>query len=584
MYLFIYYLYAYLLIVLTICVCHYLQFASHIYCNLDCMVIIILSLYNNYYLQSTPLRTAESITLESEVNRRGYFAKKKDPTRSFLHALFNRHATLITQYAELRRHGLSLNFTQAPSSMQLLEGNNNKSACDIAKTVMKENEELFRITLDKLEFGNVGKKIGPNNVSNIQMEEDLVHFYLPFTLQPGFECLPQESLPEDIASPIIPLLRYIGPSHFVRLLSALLCERRIILISKSITRLSMCVRAASSVLAQGLLLWKHILIPVVPPHMLRFLSVKAPYLVGVLHPYASRLGKIQGLTDVLCVNVDTNELKTLNMANARLTVPDMLKKVRGKSESGPSGAEALARDLDEIVKADQIFWSQDAGGNDKSKENNGAKALDTSESLRVDSVSSQQGKQSILEKMKNPMQRFSSKRKASLEEKNVTSVDAAIAFGKMVRSTFQREAEDDDGATEDDDTEQLSAPKYAAPSHDTDVGSVEACIVAENEGGEEDIRAALTCFFIHMYGDMGMYLSETHGTFWLDRRKWLLRKKQLGLLESSPIFVVLQKFSSSSMFAIHVKGRIDDMSMTARDRSNIMPRKCKGGGIYYYFL
>ena len=70
-----------------------------------------------------------------------------------------------------------------------------------------------------------------------------------------------------------------------------------------------------------------------------------------------------------------------------------------------------------------------------------------------------------------------------------------------------------------------------------------------------------------------MYLSETHGTFWLDRRKYLLRKKQLGLAEQSPMFVVLQKFSSSSMFAIHVKGRIDDMSMTARDRSNIMPRK-----------
>jgi len=92
-------------------------------------------------------------------------------------------------------------------------------------------------------------------------------------------------------------------------------------------------------------------------------------------------------------------------------------------------------------------------------------------------------------------------------------------------------------------------------------------------GGEEDVRAALTCFFIHMYGDMGMYLSETQGTFWLDRRKFLLRKKQLGEKENSPMFVVLHNFSASNMFATHVKSRIDDMSMTSRDRSSIMPRE-----------
>ena len=244
--------------------------------------------------------------IESQVAKRGCFAKKKNPTRSFLHALFNKHATLITQYAELRRHGLCLNFTQAPkNNLQQL----GMSACETAKTIMEENEDLFRITLDNIEFGNVGKR----SSGSINMENDLVRFYLPFTLQPGFECLPPESVPEDIASPIIPLMRYIGPSNFVRLISALLCERRIILISSSITRLSMCVRAASSALAQGLLMWKHVLIPVVPPHMLRFLSAKSPYLVGILEPFAKWLGKIEGLSDVLCVNVDKNELKTLNM-------------------------------------------------------------------------------------------------------------------------------------------------------------------------------------------------------------------------------------------------------------------------------
>jgi len=521
---------------------------------------------------SSVLKTLEAITIESQVNRKGIFSKKKkDPMRAFLHALFNSHATLITQYAELRRHGLSLNFTQAPTTPNLNALGGKKSACETAKIIMQENEELFRVTLDKVEFGPIKKN--PKG-SNIHIENDILKFYLPPTLQPGFECLPPQSIPEDIGSPIIPLLRYIGPSHFVRLLSALLCERRIILISKSITRLSMCVRAASSVLAQGLLLWRHILIPVLPPNMLRFLSVQAPYLVGILHPFAPRLGKIEGLTDVLCVNVDNNELKTLNMATPRTCVPDMLKKVSRKSDS-VGAAECLARDLDEIVKADQLLWQDEekAGWSEKAKEN-GIKGLDTSDtvrgSIKVEGLNPT--KQSFIERMKHPLQRRmdSTKKRMSLEEKRKyeTSVDAAVAFGKMIRSNFQKDADDEASFAED---ELDAGPKYSAPSHDIDIGSVEASTVAENEGGEEDVRAALTCFFIHMYGDMGMYLSETQGTFWLDRRKFLLRKKQLGEKENSPTFVVLQKFSASNMFAIHVKTRIDDMSMTARDRSSIMP-------------
>ena len=88
------------------------------------------------------------------------------------------------------------------------------------------------------------------------------------------------------------------------------------------------------------------------------LSLDAPYLVGILHPYASRLGKIEGLADVLCVNLDKNELKTLNMSDPRVTVPDMLKRGKSRGEE-PHAAETLARDLDEIMKADQILWDHD---------------------------------------------------------------------------------------------------------------------------------------------------------------------------------------------------------------------------------
>ena len=92
------------------------------------------------------------------------------------------------------------------------------------------------------------------------------------------------------------------------------------------------------------------------------LRADAPYLVGILQPYASRLGKIEGLADVLCVNLDKNELKTLNMPDPRVTVPDMLKRVKSRGDPEPHAAEMLAKDLDEIMKADQILWDHDERG------------------------------------------------------------------------------------------------------------------------------------------------------------------------------------------------------------------------------
>lgn len=73
--------------------------------------------------------------------------KNRDPARNFLHYVFNHHATLVSRYSELCRHGMTLNFTQPPKG---LEG---ESACDIAKAVMEQNEDIFRLRVDRLEFG-----------------------------------------------------------------------------------------------------------------------------------------------------------------------------------------------------------------------------------------------------------------------------------------------------------------------------------------------------------------------------------------------------------------------------------------------
>ena len=235
----------------------------------------------------------------------------------------------------------------------------------------------------------------------------------------------------------------------------------------------------------------------------------APSALAWLAKFAPRLGKIEGLTDVLCVNVDKNQLKTLNMAAPRQCVPDMLKKTSRKAES-MGAAECLAKDLDEIVKADQTLWQQEekvGGGNDRAKD--GIKRPD---SLGKGGLAGPDAdkKSSLVKKLLTKRVTNAKKHILSLEEKRQyeTSVDAAVAFGKMIRSNFQNNP-DNKHAPREEDPELATAPKYAAPSHDIDIGSVEACTVSENEGGEEDIRAALTCFFLYMYGDMGVRDAST---------------------------------------------------------------------------
>jgi hypothetical protein len=86
----------------------------------------------------------------------------------------------------------------------------------------------------------------------------------------------------DAAGSILPLLRCIGVAHALRIMAALLSERRVILISSSPTRLAACSHGAVSALAVGLLHWQHLYIPVLPPHLWQYLAAPYPYLIGIL--------------------------------------------------------------------------------------------------------------------------------------------------------------------------------------------------------------------------------------------------------------------------------------------------------------
>lgn len=61
--------------------------------------------------------------------------------------------------------------------------------------------------------------------------------------------------------------------------ASMLHERRIIMISSRVSRLSACIQAANAVIYP--MIWQHIYIPVLPPHLIDYLLAPMPYLAGV---------------------------------------------------------------------------------------------------------------------------------------------------------------------------------------------------------------------------------------------------------------------------------------------------------------
>ena len=152
----------------------------------------------------------------------------------------------------------------------------------------KDETECFNLQITGVEFGfNVYNENDDGNT--LFNAEDNIIFHLPESLEPGYVFDGLYSYYEDIHFPRLPLLRCLNIPHIMRLISALLSEQKIILVSKNITMFSSCVRGAAAILAQGLLIWRHIQIPVLPPHLFKYLASETPYLIGVLATFRDRL-------------------------------------------------------------------------------------------------------------------------------------------------------------------------------------------------------------------------------------------------------------------------------------------------------
>ncbi|KAI5735496.1 hypothetical protein M8J77_019139 [Diaphorina citri] len=99
----------------------------------------------------------------------------------------------------------------------------------------------------------------------------------------------------------------IEPVNMLHIFASMLYERRIVITSKRLSRVSACVQAANSVIYP--MCWQHIFIPLMPRDLLDYLTAPMPYMVGLPEILLDSVRRNE-LGDVVLLNADTNVLTT----------------------------------------------------------------------------------------------------------------------------------------------------------------------------------------------------------------------------------------------------------------------------------
>ena len=422
----------------------------------------------------------------------------------------NFYHSLLKTVESLSSHRYALNkdlqFQSQPEQKFLHAIHVKHSRLSAANTLSKEKKATFQaltVSIKQIELGNP-------TVQHV----DYSNFLLPQSL-----LLPHD--PTQITtSPMLPLLRCLGIGHTLRLFSALMCERRIILVSQSTSRLSACASAATSILAQGLLHWQHIYLPILPPSMLNYLAAPMPYLIGVTADHQHKIEHVQGLGEVLVVYLDENDIKQHNMSNVEFSVPDILNHTEmdtnqyQQQQRIPSIAEVLKLDLINVMKIDRQSMRADSGGI---------------------------GAGAVKEKSKDLLKRGFGKLKK-------------VAKKQIEKNRFQNgsthgpQGPDPPGISDEAEDEDESTQIYAFNEG------------FDNQAAEDEAKVAFTTFFLSLIGDMRWYLRPQNGappTF--DKELFLASRQTLGDNKNSPLYPLLVHFKESQVFEMFVKARVAEV-------------------------
>jgi len=99
----------------------------------------------------------------------------------------------------------------------------------------------------------------------------------------------------------------VDSNTMLMIFASMLYERRILITSRKLSRLSACVQAANTLIYP--MSWQHIFIPVLPAHLMDYLSAPMPFLIGVPEPLMKRIRRAE-VGDVVILDADNNKVET----------------------------------------------------------------------------------------------------------------------------------------------------------------------------------------------------------------------------------------------------------------------------------
>lgn len=273
---------------------------------------------NNKHFFNGVLKTIESLIIQKQATTENVLSSSPENTdkecvspKLFLYTLHSRYLSLQQQQTQTQQQ------------------------------TQQQQQKSPYLSVQGLEFGNV-----PN-----MFALDRYHFTPP-----------SSSTASTISAPILPLLRSLGPTTLIRLLTALLCEKRIVLLSHSATKLSACIDSCVSLIQP--MQWKCLMVHILPSHLITHIllnpsNIKMPFLVGILKESASalRIDHYQNAIQqqVVCFDLDYSLLMSNNGANNNMPPSAYLNKNNNNASGLPSvpvrllGTPNLTRELDQVV-------------------------------------------------------------------------------------------------------------------------------------------------------------------------------------------------------------------------------------------
>lgn len=449
-------------------------------------------------LYSAILKSLEVLTLQSEALSQNVNAKGDTVTnapsgltyrRWFLHTAFQEHVNLCRVVGASMEGGVTGQLTKPRI-----------------------------LTLSLVEVGRGHGLFGAVDTMKLAVPPFLVHGREPS----GNEA--SASVAGLSRNDMLPMLRCLGAAKTMRLLSALMSEKRVILTSANVSKLSAVAYGAVAMTGQGLLPPPPVFVPVLAPGLASLLQTPSAYLVGVLTGTTPNFINLRSIVptvgEVVIFDLDNagNEPYFVGIVDPLRAVPDFTRR-SFDDDSRVSLPDVLYQDLTEVMKLDKkmLFW---------------------------------QG--AVQEKL------------GMVADKSKTAAKAAMKKGlkylkgKSSKKTDGREVEEDDDLEEEvvEQSDNSMSKLVGKGNYSYEAGF-------SNAVAEVEARIAFAVFFVSIFGDLRAYLTQqTPGAPpTVDKEKFMKYRAANGDVPGTQMFAIMSNFLRSSLFDQFVEARMKEVQM-----------------------